>query len=116
MEDKARWMINNKLTGQTRLPDFLDYLYVDPLAKVAPKAVQVVIPKNERPRCPRTIRDEAGAPMRIRTRVKISGALTICIFLAYGAVVLHLDRAGRIWLRKLEKPMKSLIKSPFSAA
>ncbi len=31
--------------------------------------------------------------MRIRTRVKISGALTICVLLAYGAVVLHLDRS-----------------------
>jgi PAS domain S-box-containing protein len=31
--------------------------------------------------------------MRIRTRVKIGGALTICVFLAYGAVILHLDRA-----------------------
>ena len=30
--------------------------------------------------------------MRIRTRVKIGGALTICVLLAYGAVVLHLDR------------------------
>ena len=30
--------------------------------------------------------------MKIRTRVKIGGALTICILLAYGAVVLHLDR------------------------
>ncbi len=31
--------------------------------------------------------------MRIRTRVKIGGALTFCIFLAYGATVLHLNRA-----------------------
>ena len=30
--------------------------------------------------------------MRIRTRVKIGGALTICVLLAYGAVILHLDR------------------------
>src|SRR5208337_3147107 len=30
--------------------------------------------------------------MRIRTRVKIGGALTICVLLAYGAVVLYLDR------------------------
>jgi hypothetical protein len=30
--------------------------------------------------------------MRIRTRVKVGGALTICVLLAYGAVVLHLDR------------------------
>ena len=31
--------------------------------------------------------------MRIRTRVKIGGALTFCILLAYGATVLHLNRA-----------------------
>jgi len=31
--------------------------------------------------------------MRIRTRVKIGGALTICVLLAYGALILHLDRA-----------------------
>lgn len=30
--------------------------------------------------------------MKIRTRVKIAGALTVCVLLAYGAVVLHLDR------------------------
>jgi ABC-type nitrate/sulfonate/bicarbonate transport system substrate-binding protein len=48
MEDKARWMINNKLTDQTRLPYFLDYIYADPLAKVDPKAVRIIIPKDER--------------------------------------------------------------------
>jgi NitT/TauT family transport system substrate-binding protein len=52
MEDQARWMINNKLTDQTRLPDFLDYFYVETLAKVNPKAVQVIIPKDERPVAP----------------------------------------------------------------
>jgi PAS domain S-box-containing protein len=31
--------------------------------------------------------------MRIRTRVKIGGALAICVLLAYGALILHLDRA-----------------------
>ena len=30
--------------------------------------------------------------MRIRTRVKIGGTLTVCVLLAYGAMVLHLDR------------------------
>ncbi len=30
--------------------------------------------------------------MRIRTRIKIGAALTFCILLGYGAVVLHLDR------------------------
>ena len=52
MEDKARWMINHKLTEQTRLPDFLDYFYVEPLAKVDPKAVRLIIPKDEGPIAP----------------------------------------------------------------
>ena len=52
MEDEARWMIDNKLTEQTRLPDFLDYIYVEPLAKVDPKAVRLIIPKDERPVAP----------------------------------------------------------------
>jgi NitT/TauT family transport system substrate-binding protein len=48
MEDQARWMINNKLTDQTRLPNFLDFIYAEPLATVDPKAVRIIIPKNER--------------------------------------------------------------------
>jgi NitT/TauT family transport system substrate-binding protein len=48
MEDQARWMINNKLTAQTRLPYFLDYIYAEPLAKVDPKAVRITIPKDDR--------------------------------------------------------------------
>jgi NitT/TauT family transport system substrate-binding protein len=47
MEDEARWMINNKLTDQTRLPYFLNYFAAAPLAKVDPKAVKIVIPKSE---------------------------------------------------------------------
>jgi PAS domain S-box-containing protein len=30
--------------------------------------------------------------MRIRTRIKIGGVLAICVLLAYGALILHLDR------------------------
>lgn len=48
MEDQARWMINNKLTDQTRLPNYLDYIDAEPLAKVDPKAVRIIIPKDER--------------------------------------------------------------------
>ena len=48
MEDQARWMINNKLTDKTRLPYFLDYFDVGPLAKVDPKAVRIIIPKDDR--------------------------------------------------------------------
>jgi NitT/TauT family transport system substrate-binding protein len=48
MEDEARWMINNKLTDQTRLPNYLDYIDPGPLLKVDPKAVRIIIPKDER--------------------------------------------------------------------
>jgi NitT/TauT family transport system substrate-binding protein len=52
MEDEARWMMRNKLTEQTQLPDFLDYFYVAPLSRVAPRAVQIIIPKDKRPVAP----------------------------------------------------------------
>ena len=52
MEDEARWMIDNKRTGQTRVPDFLDYFCATPLARIAPKAVSMVIPQSERPVIP----------------------------------------------------------------
>lgn len=41
--------------------------------------------------------------MKIRTRVKIGGALTICVFLAYGAVVLYLDRTMSNLTREVEQ-------------
>ena len=47
MEDEARWMIRNKLTDRAAVPDFLNYLYVEPLARAAPKAVQIFIPKGK---------------------------------------------------------------------
>jgi ABC-type nitrate/sulfonate/bicarbonate transport system substrate-binding protein len=48
MEDKARWMTNNKLTDQSRVPYFLDYIYAEPLAKADPQAVRIIIPKDAR--------------------------------------------------------------------
>ena len=45
-------MINNKLTGQTRLPDFLDYFSPAPLAQIAPRAMRLVIPTSERTTAP----------------------------------------------------------------
>jgi ABC-type nitrate/sulfonate/bicarbonate transport system substrate-binding protein len=47
MEDEARWIIRNKLTDQTTLPDFLDYLEAEPLARAIPKAVKIIIPKED---------------------------------------------------------------------
>jgi NitT/TauT family transport system substrate-binding protein len=48
MEDQARWMIQNRITNQTKVPNYLDYIYAEPLAKVDPKAVRIIIPKDER--------------------------------------------------------------------
>jgi len=46
MEDQARWIIRNKLVQQTKMPDFLNYFQVEPLARVVPKAVQIIIPNG----------------------------------------------------------------------
>jgi len=42
MEDEARWMINNNLTAENQVPDFLDYIYVDGLEAVKPNAVNII--------------------------------------------------------------------------
>ena len=38
MEDEARWMINNHLTNEITIPDFLDYIYIDGLQSIKPEA------------------------------------------------------------------------------
>jgi ABC-type nitrate/sulfonate/bicarbonate transport system substrate-binding protein len=48
MEDEARWMIKNHLTGQTRVPDFLGYMHVRALARVAPDAVRMIVPSYQK--------------------------------------------------------------------
>ncbi len=42
MEDEARWLIKNNLTGEKQVPDFLDYIYEDSLKAVKPEAVNVI--------------------------------------------------------------------------
>jgi NitT/TauT family transport system substrate-binding protein len=42
MEDEARWMIENNLTTETQVPDFLDYIHTDGLEAVKPEAVNIV--------------------------------------------------------------------------
>jgi NitT/TauT family transport system substrate-binding protein len=42
MEDEARWMIENNLTTETEVPDFLDYIYVDGLEAIRPNAVNII--------------------------------------------------------------------------
>jgi hypothetical protein len=44
MEDKARWLIQNRLTDRTRVPNYHDYLYPEALRQVNPKAVRMIIP------------------------------------------------------------------------
>jgi NitT/TauT family transport system substrate-binding protein len=41
MEAEARWMINNNLTNQTVVPDFLNYVYLEGLTLVKPESVNV---------------------------------------------------------------------------
>jgi NitT/TauT family transport system substrate-binding protein len=42
MEDEARWMINNNLTTEKNVPDFLDYIYEDDLKSIKPEAVNII--------------------------------------------------------------------------
>jgi NitT/TauT family transport system substrate-binding protein len=42
MEEEARWMIRNNLTGEKQVPNFLDYIYEDGLKAVRPAAVNIV--------------------------------------------------------------------------
>ncbi len=42
MEDEARWMINNNLTTEKKVPDFLDYINEDSLKEVKPEAVNII--------------------------------------------------------------------------
>lgn len=42
MEDEARWMIKNGLTGERQIPDFAAYIHVDGLKAVKPEAVTII--------------------------------------------------------------------------
>lgn len=42
MEDEARWMINNNLTTEKMIPDFLHYIYLDGLKAVKPQSVNII--------------------------------------------------------------------------
>ena len=48
LEDEARWMIRNKLTGQSMVPNYLEYMKVEALSKVNPQAVRLIVPKNQK--------------------------------------------------------------------
>ncbi len=42
MKDEAQWMINNKLTNQTKVPNFTDNIYTDGLKAVKPDSITVI--------------------------------------------------------------------------
>ena len=42
MEDEARWMIHNGLTSKKRVPDFMNYIYLDGLKAIKPEVVNII--------------------------------------------------------------------------
>ncbi len=42
LEDESRWAIEGGLTRETRVPNYLDFIYLDGLASVKPKAVRIL--------------------------------------------------------------------------
>lgn len=42
LEDEARWAISNKLTDKTKVPNYLDFIYLDGLEAVKPDAVTII--------------------------------------------------------------------------
>ena len=42
MEDEARWMIQNNLTAEKHVPNFLDFIYEDALKAIKPAAVNII--------------------------------------------------------------------------
>ncbi len=42
MEDEGRWMINNNLTPEKQIPNFLDYIFMDGLKAIKPEAVNII--------------------------------------------------------------------------
>jgi NitT/TauT family transport system substrate-binding protein len=42
LEDESRWAIKNGLTNATKIPNFLNFIYLDGLESVKPEAVRIV--------------------------------------------------------------------------
>jgi NitT/TauT family transport system substrate-binding protein len=42
LEDETRWAVANKLSDQTAMPNYFDYVYLDALEAVAPAAVTII--------------------------------------------------------------------------
>lgn len=48
MEDQARWMIRSRLTDRTEAPKYLEYFQVEPMSRVDPKAVRLILPPGSK--------------------------------------------------------------------
>ena len=42
LEDEARWVVNNKLTASSTVPNYLNFISLDALRKVNPEAVTII--------------------------------------------------------------------------
>ena len=42
LEDEARWAIKNKLTDKTKVPNYLNLIYLNGLEAVKPKAIAII--------------------------------------------------------------------------
>ncbi len=42
MEDEARWVIENNLTEMSSIPNYLDYVYLEPMLSVSPESVTII--------------------------------------------------------------------------
>ncbi|MHB8881637.1 MAG: ABC transporter substrate-binding protein [Thermodesulfovibrionales bacterium] len=41
-EDQTRWVLKNKLTAETNMPNYLEYIHIDGLKAVKPEAVRII--------------------------------------------------------------------------
>ena len=81
MEDQARWLIQNRLTDRTQVPD-LPELYLS----------RGALESQPQGRAAGAARPGQGALMKLRTSVKLAVVITVCVFLAYGAALFYMDR------------------------
>jgi NitT/TauT family transport system substrate-binding protein len=42
MEDQAKWLISNRLTNKTQIPNYLDFVQMDVLKKTNPKGIRII--------------------------------------------------------------------------
>ncbi len=47
LEGQAKWHMQNKLTGVTKMPNYLEYIYFDALNALKPQAVTIIREENE---------------------------------------------------------------------